>query len=143
MYQEPGVVRVQKTPDRSRKMPYYPRTQGRNTGMGICEFWSYLFELNERLPPRRKMTDEEIKRQMIEEFPDRPTVKKLGPVGGKGRDTINQNRQLYNSGRFTRGAPPRVYSYRYTIDGEVADPRTGRPLSELPEDHPARKSGGA
>lgn len=128
MTSEPVVIQVKKTPDARRSTNYVPRTQGQNTGMGICEFWVYLFELNEKLPKGRKMTDEEIKRQMWIEFPERKSVHRLGPVGSKGDATVNENRQLYNRGRFTRGVPPTKKSRRYGIDGSQVNPRTGKPI---------------
>ena len=117
---------IKKTPDRKPKRTRAPRSKGKKTGMGICDFWSALFAANEALPRTRKMTDEEIKRQVIEEFPDRKSVQRLGKVGERGKVTINEHRLLYNLGRYTRGVKPKQLSRRYNADGNVVDGRTGK-----------------
>ena len=122
-------LKIRNTPDPDPPNNYYPRSEGKKYGLGICQFWVYIFELNERLPKKRKMTDEEIKRQVREEYPNRKSIKKLGPVGGRGTTTVNYHRQLYNGGRYTRGIPPKVISYRYGADGNEVNPRTGKPLT--------------
>ena len=120
---------VRSTPDvKGRKST--PRTTGKRTGMGICAFWCALFEANEALPKARKMTDEEIKRQMIQEFPSQPAIQKLGPVGQRGTVTVNQYRIMYNTGKLSNGVLPAKPSRRYTDKGELANPRTGKPLKE-------------
>ncbi len=118
---------IQATPDSDRRNQYAPRSAGKKYGMGVCQFWAYLFELNESLPKKRKMTDEEIKRQMLLEFPDRKAVLKLGEIGKKGTVTVNHYRQLYNMGRLTSDIPPAVRSVRYSLKGLPVNPRTGKP----------------
>lgn len=123
------IIDIQKTPDVFGRTQYVPRSAGKKSKMGICQFWAYLFELNESLPRKHRMTDEEIKRQVIQEFPDRQAVVKLGPVGQKGEVTVNHYRQKYNVGRFTQGMVPKKLSKRYGLDGKEVNPRTGKPLS--------------
>lgn len=117
---------IKKTPDRKPRTTRTPRTRGVKTGLGICDFWCNLFAANELLPKKRKMTDEEIKRQVIEEFPKRDSVKKLGLVGERGTVTVNEHRLLYNRGRYTRNVVPVVRSVRYNSDGIPVDGKTGR-----------------
>lgn len=118
---------IQATQDARARNQYAPRSAGRRYGMGVCQFWAYLFELNESLPKKKKMTDEEIKRQMLLEFPDRPAVLKLGEVGKRGQVTVNHYRQLYNMGRLTSDVVPEVRSIRYSLKGLPVNPRTGKP----------------
>jgi hypothetical protein len=122
------VPTIQRTSDKkTRKRSQY--TYGMRTKLGVCAFWAALFELNEALPKQKKMTDAEIKRQFLEEFPDRPSSRRLGAVGAVGEVTVNHYRQLYNRGRFTGGVPPTVPSCRYDAKGGRVDGRTGkRPL---------------
>src|SRR5687768_6445848 len=87
---------VRKTGDPMFKRLYTPKSTGKKTGFGICRFIAYLFEANELLPRSTKMTDEEIKRKLLTEFPGRPSVVKLGQVGKRGTVTINYHRNLYN-----------------------------------------------
>lgn len=119
---------VERTPDARRKSQYAPRSAGKKYGMGICQFWAYLFELNELLPKKRKMTDEEIKRQVLAEFSGRKALVKLGNLGEKGRVTVNHYRQMYNMGRLTSNTPPKRRSYRFGLHGLRVDPRTGKDL---------------
>ena len=122
---------IRSTPDPQRRNIYTPRSKGKRYGMGICQFWAYLFQLNESLPRKRKMTDEEVKRQILLEFSHRKAVKKLGKVGEKGQVTINHYRQMYNTGRFTSGIKPTSHSRRYGEDGHCVDPRTGKPPESI------------
>lgn len=125
------------TSDPIRKNRYGPRSQGKRTGLGICRFWALLFVLNEKLDCHKKMTDAEIQRQVIQEYPDRPVARKLQ----RKKITVNQHRTMYNSGRFTPEYNKPTdndievpYSYRYNSDGRRVDGRTG--LRILPTEPP-------
>ena len=129
--------KIKRTPDAPRRDRYAPKVEGKTSGLGIMLFWATLFELNEKLPKQKKMTDEEIKRQVLEEFPidevrevTRKALSKLGAVGEKGEKTVNYYRGLYNIGRCTKGIVPTVKSYRYGEDGEQVNARTGKPLKD-------------
>ena len=116
---------VRRTPDPIPKRRYCARSEGIRTGLGICQFWATLFEANERLVQRKKMTDAEIKRQVAEEFPGREAVRKLLD----GVTTVNYYRRLYNKGRLTSGRIPKLPSRRYGIDGVRVNGRSGRTLT--------------
>jgi hypothetical protein len=122
-------LKIRQTPDAKPCETRTPRTRGKTTNMGICQFWAALFELNEGLPRTRKMTDEEMKRQVLEEFPERESLKRLGAVGEKGELTVNSHRILYNGGRYTQGRVPEKKSVRYGLDGQPVDARTGKAVT--------------
>lgn len=126
-------LNIQKTEDPPSRADYVPRTKPRTSKLGICRFWAALFEANESRSKRRKMTDEEIKRQVLLEFPieDQPertqsALRKLGAVGEKGSVTVNYYRNLYNKGKLTGGVRPEVQSQRYNLEGEIVNGRSGR-----------------
>ena len=60
-------IKPQKTPDIP---PQIQKTKGKVTGLGLMQFLYNLFLLNERLPKNSKMTNEEIHRQVVREFPE-------------------------------------------------------------------------
>ena len=126
-----GDIHIQKTIDRQSiyRRPA-SRTPGLKHGYGIMYYWFLLFELNERLPKHKKMTDEEIKRQIQKEYPDSPGAIALGEIGKPGRNgiTVNFYRNLYNNGNLINQDIPPVPSRRYGVDGEIVDPRTGRKM---------------
>lgn len=116
--------------ERPRKNKYSSRTKGKNFEGGIMLWWATLFQANEALPPRKKLTDESIKEAILNEFPDlgydAPT--KLGKSGENGRETVNYYRYLYNAGRLTSGKVPEIKSYRYNKEGKRVNGRTGTRL---------------
>ena len=97
---------IRNTPDAKPKTVRQARTVGLRSGLGITAFWATLFKANEDLTKKKKMTDEEIKRHVIAEFPDRIAVRRLGAVGEKGEVTVNYYRILYNRGRLTHAVIP-------------------------------------
>ena len=103
---------------------YQRMTKGDKWGLGVQEFLAVVFEANEKLSYARKLTDEAILQALVMEYPTRPITKKLLKRNG---ETINRYRQHYNRGRLT-GKVPEVLSNRWTIKGEKADGRTGKPL---------------
>jgi hypothetical protein len=116
---------IQRTPDETAYHPYTPKILGKRTQLGICKFFALLFILNEKLPRQRKMTDEEIKRQALIEFPNAKSIAKLRD----GQQTVNYHRDMYNRGRYTaeeawRFGPPSEenidlpLSYRYNSTGD-------------------------
>ena len=122
---------IQKTPDPQVQRSHTPTTRGKETGMGICAFWSTLFLANEGLPKRRRMTDAEIKRQVLEEFPadsqpnrTKESLRKLA----EGEVTVNYYRGLYNKGRLTNGKVPEKSSKRYGDNGDEVRGKSGKPL---------------
>lgn len=122
------VVTIERVPD-----PEYgtPKSRGVTSGMGVCRFIALLFELNETLPPTKKLTDTAIKKKILAEFPQctekvRSSIRRLvdGTVG------VSYYRSLYNAGRLTAGLKPRVRSKRYAMDGSVLEYHNGRPTND-------------
>jgi hypothetical protein len=105
---------IQHTPD-ERHNRYTPRSTPTNEnlfGMGVCKFFCYLFEQNENRPT--PMTDAEIARQVIENYPGTKTAEALR----LGHRTTNYYRSLYNRGIFSpKKQPPTAISFRYGSDG--------------------------
>jgi len=122
---------IRRRPDPDRTRLYKPRVlsktefevpNGTKRKLGITELWCLLFEMNEALPRKRKMTDATIKDTILANFPPtRDSMKALQ----EGRETVNHIRTLYNRGRFTRNVEPKIQSVRYNQDGDVVDGRTG------------------
>ena len=122
---------IQNTPDPKTRRSYTPATRGKETGMGICAFWSTLFLANEGLPKKKRMTDAEIRRQVLAEFvpEDQParTKESLRKLHD-GEVTVNYYRGLYNKGRLTNGEVPDRVSKRYGEGGDAVKGKTGKPL---------------
>lgn len=94
------------------------------TNIGICTYFAMLFRMNELAPKKRKMTDDQIAAEIEKEYPNRPSAQCFR--GPNKKRTINEYRLRYNSGRFTHGTPPTIYSYRYDSMGNRVDGRTGK-----------------
>jgi hypothetical protein len=101
------------------------KSKGDKWGLGVQEFLAVLFEANEQLPAARKLTDESILQALVLEYPKRPITRSL--LERRNGRTINHYRQEYNRGKLT-GTVPAVKSNRWTIKGEKANTRTGKPL---------------
>lgn len=112
----------------SKDTPIYEpvkRARGARSGMTVTKYWCYLFAANEALPPEEKLTDEEILKAMMAEFPNND----WGPFIRR-RYTVNVYRNHYNQGRFTGGVKPTTESLRY-LDGKIVNNRTGNPDKSL------------
>lgn len=112
----PESIKVEKTEDKP-KSQYYKRT-GKVYGLGVIQFQSHLFEINEQLPTLKKMTDAEIQRQILVEFGHYPDTKRYY---SKTRRAIVEARQRYNRGRMVPSVdkgPPDHLSFRYNSRGE-------------------------
>lgn len=104
-----AILNIRYTPDPKPDIPR--KTKGKSSGMGVCEFWRWLFELNEGLSQTNKMTDAEILRLLQVEFPDRPSA---WQAVKEGRRPVGHYRCRYNSGALGgRPGPSRIKSYRY------------------------------
>lgn len=106
---------------------YERKSQGKTTKLGVYECIATLLEANEMLQKDRKLTDEAITQFLISEFPNSKSVVAM-KSRYRGR-TLNHYRSLYNLGKLT-GAMPKLESHRWTMQGEKANLRTGRPLDE-------------
>jgi len=146
------ILNVEPTPDPRSARPYTPKSKGKRTGMGVCKFWALLFVMNEKLPLHEKMSDNEIKRQVLVEFPNQKSTKRLK----EGKQTVNYHRTLYNTGRYTPqeteayGKPaennaelPRSYRYN-SIGQRVAghNPKRVLPPDQQPRPHKKAKASG-
>lgn len=120
------VLELRPTPDPNF---YAPHTRGLKTRLGICLFIAQLFQLNEALPAARKISDAEILRQIVEEFPEAGLTKRLL----KRLLTVNQLRIQYNHGQLTARRRPAVVSHRFDARGRAVDGRTGTRLLDATE----------
>lgn len=113
-------IRPRITPD-----PIRPpgKVKGKKTGYGIMHFWHSLLQLNEHLPRNRKMTNAELERQWLLEFPHRSETIKRQIAKSTG---ANLYRHLYNTSRLCRNVVSPCCSFRYNDKGEQVDGRTGR-----------------
>ena len=101
------------------------KVRGKETGLGICEFIGLLFEANEKLPKSRKMTDAEIKDQIIREFEHAAKRKRSGIRRLiEGKIGVGYYRTMYNKGILLRKIPEQP-SRRYSIEGEVIPTHPG------------------
>jgi hypothetical protein len=100
------------------------KSRGKTSGVGICTYFAFLFRANELAFKSRKLTDDQIAIMVEKEFPDRPSA--LVFRGPSKKRTINEYRIRYNTGRFTYGKTPELYSYRYNSVGDRVDGRTGK-----------------
>lgn len=103
------------------------KSHGKTTRMSFYETIAVLLNANELAPKSKKLTDEAITRFLAEEFPKSRGMKAI-LTRHRGR-TLNHYRSLYNKGKLT-GHKPDIVSKRWTMNGEVANERTGRPLGE-------------
>lgn len=119
-------IRIQRTPDPRERthrgvIPQQSRSPNpKLVDMGVMEFVRSLFELNERLPPRERMTDAEIARQIVENYPHTGTARSIkAHLDGKGGRTVSYWRAHYNSGHICPfREPPKIQSQRYNDMGE-------------------------
>lgn len=107
-------------------MPVH-KSKGKTLGLGICGFFAAIFDSNEVVSKRKKLTDEEIMVAVENEFPDRPSAHSFR--GENKTRTINEYRLRYNQGKFSpQGKMPERRSFRYNKDGERVDGRKGNRL---------------
>lgn len=97
------------------------KSKGKTTGLGICSYIAILFDVNESSPRKKKMTDSDIAKKILEEFPSRKSAKSFLDHSVRYL-TINSYRGFYNSGALT-GTIPKVRSFRY---GKLGLPVEGR-----------------
>jgi len=99
------------------------KSTGRTSGLGIIAYFITIFEANELLPRSKKMPDSVIARKVAREFPDRPSAQDF--MSSNPSKTVNSYRYRYNKGSFTKGIPPRTFSFRYNEEGERVNGKTG------------------
>ena len=83
--------------------------KSKSKGLGVCEMWVELFELNElRFYDRnfkKVLSDEQITKAMLKAFPERRDSKIL--------HLPNKVRSRYNRGILTHGKKPKIQSCKY------------------------------
>ncbi len=103
------------------------KSRGASTGLGICSYISFLFAANELTKDSKKLTDDEIAKYCEREFPNRPSAFKFR--GENKTRTINEYRTRYNQGLFAPNKRmPERRSFRYNLEGQIVDGRTGKRL---------------
>lgn len=95
------------------------RPVGKTTGLGIQDAWVHVFEQNSKAKKADRMTDDQISAWMHNEFPGRES---------KVFDRVQSVRTKYNKGGLTRGVVPSIQSVPYDAEGNVSEPRRGRPV---------------
>lgn len=97
---------------------------GIDTRLGICSYIRILLEVNETLPRHKKMTDDQLTRQVVTEFPNARSTRRLL----SGEVPFGYWRTRYNHNLIGLGSKPARKSRRYTAKGRLANSRTGRVL---------------
>lgn len=87
------------------------KTKGLTTGLRLKQSWAKVMQENFK----SKMTDEQIHKFMVKEFPHRK-ARTLRDVSG-----VALARRRYNKGRFTKGVVPEVESVPYDERGKVTE----------------------
>ena len=118
---------------------------GDTSGLGITAYFVMLFQSNELIAKKDKLTDIQIARRVAKEFPRRPTAQLEQFTGVDKKHTINSYRYRYNTGVFTRGIPPVNRSYRYNAQGNIVNEKTGnhrllpQEIALLKESHKSKR----
>lgn len=114
---------------------------GKRSGLGICLWLWNAFDLNERLPRTRKLTNAALERELCREFSHKPGF--VESVKDPSHATsLSLYRHKFNQGKLLRYSPPRVLSVRYNQQGIAVDSRTGRkPLTKQDYDALCAKYG--
>jgi len=99
------------------------KSSGITTGMGILAYFVSLFEANELLSRKLRMSDTTIAKKVAREFPNRLSAQDF--ISEHPDKTVNSYRGRYNKGTFTRGTPPTVLSLRYNNYGLPVNYKTG------------------
>ena len=99
------------------------KSTGITSGMGITLFFMSIFEANEMLSPKQRLTDSTIARRVAKEFPHRKSAQDF--IADKPNKTVNSYRYRYNTGKFTRKLPPAIPSFRYNKQGQIVNFKTG------------------
>jgi hypothetical protein len=111
---DPSKLQIEKTPDGLRE---YAERKGAKFGIGVANFIWNLFYQNEILPRFKKMTDNEIRRQIITEF---RTYKDTTRYYTK-EEAVIEARRRYNRGQIgpdsKKRYPPEHLAFRYDIAG--------------------------
>lgn len=100
--------------------------RGTTSNLSIAGYLTFLFELNEYLPTRHKLTEYQIAKLLANEFPTSSMMQRLFRVVNGDRsdvrrqDTVQYYRYRYNRGILFPTHPGRIgpISFKYNINGE-------------------------
>jgi hypothetical protein len=119
------AARKHKDPTTSTRTAQF--VNGKTTGLGIYQYFSQVFESNERCNANNKLTNTAIETMVRREFAHVDTF--IASLDEK-KQTVNSFRHLYNAGKILKNMPkPEKLSLRYDNDGHPAHGRTGRKLT--------------
>lgn len=111
---------------------FVPRLQThlvKNVSRGITSnlspkgYLAFLFEINEYLPKKHKLTDYQIARAVVSEFPAHTNFQRFldfSSVRKHAYYSVHGQRSYYNSGKLIKAQPVRKgpISFRYNSEGE-------------------------
>lgn len=90
------------------------KSKGVRSRLGWEAYLTSMYESNEILPRYKKLTDDDILRQLEIEFPNRIACRKIR----EGKATVNEYRLRYNRGEYSvDGKAPIIQSVRYAKTG--------------------------
>lgn len=92
------------------------RPVGKMSKVGVIQTWIKLFQTNEKATKAKRMTDAQISKAMLKEFPGRTSKTFL-------ERSVHGIRGRYNTGGLTKQIVPKVQSYRYDKDGNTIEGR--------------------
>ena len=102
------------------------RFMAKATKKSLFHFLFDLFMWNEIAPREKRRTDGGIAAIVLAEF---PTYVSLRRNLDSEKHGINYYRQLFNTGRLSKGQPAPYVSFRYDLQGNRISSRTGVPLT--------------
>lgn len=102
--------------------------KGGFTQVSIYKWLETIFEANELLIPRKKLTDPAIFNLLKKDFPTHYITKRLE----SGKESVNTFRNHFNRGGLTSGIP-KLFSFRYNEKGIPIKGRNGTHVL-LPEE---------
>lgn len=96
-------------------------TEGLTQNLGVQASWVYIFQRNEKIASRNKMTDKQISLWMANEFPEHDS-KFFKDLRKGDTNRVQQARTRYNRGDLTLHVVPEIQSHRYNDKGKCSDP---------------------
>ena len=121
-------IRPKKTPPLKRQTA--DKKVGRRHKLNYCSFVFELFRINALAAKKDKMTDGEIRRQILEEFGHLKEYKERFEDEGKSITVISRLRSDYNRGRLVVAEPPpkaSEVSFSYDSDGDAVNVKFTNP----------------
>lgn len=96
-------------------------TNGVTQDLGIQASWVFIFQKNEKVAARSKLTDKQIALWMADEFPKQDS-KFFKELRKGDTNRVQQARTRYNRGDLTLHKIPEIISHRYNEKGKCSDP---------------------